>query len=297
VNFNVKYLPVKYKHMKLSIWPDAVALAGTEVYKKFCDSIVTAGDTISLYDDDADAAIIWSVLWNGRMANNQKVYEHYRKQGKPVIILEVGILLRNQSWRVSVNHIDNTGIFINVMDNHRYRKFPRLSDKWHVGEDILICLQNSKSLLWSDMPATTTWLRDTVRKIKKFTDRNIVVRPHPREAVNLSEYEVEQPRYITGDIANFAQNLDRYWAVISHSSGPGVEATINGVPCFTSDKSLAYPMSRSLEQLADIENAYTPERFDWHNRMCHTEWFENEIESGIVWKYLRSNIFKTAPII
>ena len=28
---------------------------------------------------DADAAIIWSVLWNGRMRANQQVYEHYRQ--------------------------------------------------------------------------------------------------------------------------------------------------------------------------------------------------------------------------
>ena len=31
----------------------------------------------------ADVAVIWSVLWFGRMRENQKVYEHYRKQGKP----------------------------------------------------------------------------------------------------------------------------------------------------------------------------------------------------------------------
>ena len=36
----------------------------------------------------ADAAVIWSVLWAGRMAPNQAVYEHYRSQNKPVIVLE-----------------------------------------------------------------------------------------------------------------------------------------------------------------------------------------------------------------
>ena len=38
----------------------------------------------------ADAAVIWSVLWAGRMAPNQAVYEHYRSQGKPVVIIEIG---------------------------------------------------------------------------------------------------------------------------------------------------------------------------------------------------------------
>jgi hypothetical protein len=285
------YLPVKYSIMKLSIWPDAVAIAGTDVYKKFCDSVVAAGDAVSLNDWDADGAIIWSVLWNGRMTHNQKVYEHYRCQGKPVIILEVGVLVRNHSWRVAVNHLDKTGTFIGVMNNHRYRKFPRLSDKWHVGKDILICLQNTKSMLWDGMPTPKTWLRDTVRKLKRVTDRDIVVRPHPRDKVDLSEYTVDTPKYTVKDATDFAGKLDRYWAVINYNSGPGIESIINGVPAFTSNKSLAYPMSRSIDQLADIENVYTPERFSWHNQICHTEWFEDEIASGVVWKYLRSTLF------
>jgi hypothetical protein len=283
--------------MKLSVWPDAVAIAGTAVYKKFCDSVVAEGGSVNLNDWDADGAIIWSVLWNGRMTSNQKVYEHYRRQGKPVIILEVGVLVRNKSWRIAANHLDNTGTFIGVMDNHRYRKFPRLSDKWHVGDDILICLQNTKSLLWDGMPDSTRWLRDTVRKIERYTDRNIVVRPHPRDNVDLTGYTVDTPKYTVKDSTDFASKLDRYWAVVNYNSGPGIESVINGVPAFTSTSSLAYPMSRSLEQLADIENVHTPERFSWHNQMCHTEWFEDEIASGIVWRYLRSALFKHDPII
>ena len=53
----------------------------------------------------SDAAIIWSVLWAGRMSANQAVYEHYRSQGRPVIIIEIGALYRGNTWKIAVNNI------------------------------------------------------------------------------------------------------------------------------------------------------------------------------------------------
>jgi hypothetical protein len=60
-------------------------------------------------DMDADVAVIWSCLWNGRMAPNKIVYEEYRRQGKPVIILEAGALKRNITWKIAVNNITTEG--------------------------------------------------------------------------------------------------------------------------------------------------------------------------------------------
>ena len=53
---------------------------------------------------DCDAVVIWSVLWNGRMQANKAVYEHYRSQGKPVIVIDVGALKREITWKISVNY-------------------------------------------------------------------------------------------------------------------------------------------------------------------------------------------------
>lgn len=60
---------------------------------------------------NSDAAVIWSVLWNGRMAGNQQVFAHYRNQNKPVVILDVGALHREITWKVSVNHITAQGFY------------------------------------------------------------------------------------------------------------------------------------------------------------------------------------------
>jgi hypothetical protein len=60
---------------------------------------------------DSDAAIIWSVLWHGRMAPNELVYAHYRSLGKPVIILDVGALIRGETWKLAVNNITAEGYY------------------------------------------------------------------------------------------------------------------------------------------------------------------------------------------
>ena len=57
---------------------------------------------------DADAALIWSVLWFGQMGKNKEVWDRYRAQGKPVIVIEVGGLIRNETWKLGINGINVT---------------------------------------------------------------------------------------------------------------------------------------------------------------------------------------------
>ena len=49
---------------------------------------------------DSDAVIIWSVLWHGRMLENREVYAHYRGLDRPVIVIDVGTLIRGVTWKV-----------------------------------------------------------------------------------------------------------------------------------------------------------------------------------------------------
>jgi hypothetical protein len=44
-------------------------------------SLRRAGHVLEENSMTADALLIWSVLWSGRMAANQAVYQHYRSLG------------------------------------------------------------------------------------------------------------------------------------------------------------------------------------------------------------------------
>ena len=79
----------------VSYFPNQCARNSVPVMNAILEYLQANGYTVEANSLESDIAIIWSVLWNGRMANNQQVYEHYRQQGKPVIIVEVGALYRD----------------------------------------------------------------------------------------------------------------------------------------------------------------------------------------------------------
>ena len=89
----MNYLLGKYPVIKnIAYFPLQCALNSRPVMDAVLDCLVAAGIQLQENSWESDAAVIWSVLWNGRMAPNQQVYEHYRKQNKPVIVIDVGAL-------------------------------------------------------------------------------------------------------------------------------------------------------------------------------------------------------------
>jgi hypothetical protein len=136
---------------------------------------------------DADAALIWSVLWNGRMSRNQNVWKHYRSKNKPVIVIEVGGLVRNVTWRLSINGITRSAIFPKVekLDYNRPKMLNLSILPWHTGDYVLICGQHGKSEQWVNMSPMNEYFKQTVLDIRKHTNRPIVIRSHPRFRENI----------------------------------------------------------------------------------------------------------------
>ena len=60
--------------MKFSLFTDYGAQNSKPVFDAFATSLSSAGHTVVNNDWDSDVAVIWSVLWNGRMAGNEKVW-------------------------------------------------------------------------------------------------------------------------------------------------------------------------------------------------------------------------------
>ena len=122
----------------------------------------------------------------------------------------------------------------------------------------------------------------------KYTDRKIVVRPHPRNpfSVNLPNTVVEQPRQISGSYDDFDINYD-YHCVVNYNSGPAVQAAINGTPVICNASSLAGEISGKFEE---IETIQLPDRTDWFLKLCHTEWTTEEIIKGIPLQRLLAKI-------
>ena len=100
--------------MKFKLYRNHGALNSSPVFDAFSTGVTATGHEI--VQDHEDVAVIWSVLWWGRMQPNQEIYQRCVKSNRPVIIIEVGNLKRGETWRISDQHINNLGIFGNTTD-------------------------------------------------------------------------------------------------------------------------------------------------------------------------------------
>jgi hypothetical protein len=268
--------------MKISYFPNQTAMGSETVWKAFLDSCKKKNITPVENSYDADMAVIWSVLWNGKMRENQRVWKHFRGQNKPVIVLEVGALDRGKLWKVSANGINGSAIFGPTgMDSTRREQLGLKIRYWNQSDDIVLCIQNGLSLQWENMPSTTQWVEDVILKLRSYTDRKIIVRSHPRWRYQSREkfdnVKIEHP-LPNNESINFKNSLKSAWAVISWNSNPGVVAALEGVPVFVGPDSLAAPVGNL--NFENIESPMMPDRTQWANDLAYTEWTVDEISAG-----------------
>ena len=277
--------------MRFSLFKEYGAMNSKPVFSAFEQSLKEAGHTVTESDMHADVAVIWSVLFNGRMTGNKPVWDYYTRTGKKVIVLEVGGIKRGTTWKVGLNGI-NRDAYFGPSDNDNTRAEHlglRLGDWRKSGEYILICGQHDKSLQWRNMPRMSNWFLQTYDTIRKHTDRPIIFRPHPRCRLEHIESGLkyvyrQDPRHIGGTYDDFDMGFDNVYCTVSWSSNPGIHSVIDGVPAFVGPSSLAYDVAG--HDLNLIEYTQTPDRTQWLNDYAWTEYTVEEIANGLPLKRL-----------
>lgn len=268
----------------VAYFPNQCALNSHSVMSAVLDVFQGSGILTQENSMDSDAAVIWSVLWNGRMQANQQVYEHYRAQGKPVIIVETGALYRGTTWKIAVNNITADGYYGHTvnLDWDRPRKLGiSLAVTAFHRPEILIAAQHQRSLQVADLPSIEAWIYKQIVRLRSFTDRPIIVRPHPRSKLNPkllpADVVFEEPHYLSNTYDSFDMHFDCH-AVVNYNSGPGIQAAISGTRPIVDKSSLAYPVSVSY---AELEQPYLIDRDHWLVEICHTEYTLQEIKEGL----------------
>jgi hypothetical protein len=271
--------------MKFSLFRKYGALNSTELFDAFSKSIKRKGWQVVDNDDRADVAVIWSVLWHGRMQANKLIWEKYQKHNRPVIVLEVGALDRGKLWKVAINGINGTGYFGPNNNNSSRRKKLNINLKpWKQGSNIVLCGQHPSSQQWQNMPPMHMWMSETINLIRKYSDRKIIVRPHPRANYvpigQIKNVEIKPPCHMIGtyDSFDFEETLDNAWAVVNWNSNPATVSALHGVPVFVGPDSLSASIGNL--DLKYIESPAMPERDQWANDLAYTEWTVDEIANG-----------------
>ena len=157
--------------------------------------------------------------------------------------------------------------------------------QWKNNNDgfIVICpgLENDPT---STKPAEQ-FVQDSYNEIRKYTDRPIKVKPHPKSSIDYSNYEK------IPDTTNFKNLSGKMYCAVLDNSTSIFELTFLGIPCFTSSANFGYKLGNSdLSKINDI-NYNTPEQMkEWYNEMAHTEFTLDEIGNDKILKKIEELI-------
>lgn len=266
----------------IAYFPSQCAQNSRPVMSAVLDLLQARGIQTQENSMESDAAVIWSVLWAGRMAPNQTVYKHYRSQNKPVVIIEIGALYRGNTWKISVNNITSQGYYGHQdnLDWDRPAKL-KISLATQLGSkpNIVVAAQHDRSLQVAGVNMTD-WVKNTIGILRNNTDRPITIRPHPRCRLMLDNLplgvSVESPKKLANTYDSYDMHFDCH-AVVNYNSGPGIQAAIAGVRPVVDMTSLAYPVGVGF---SDIEQSYKTDRDLWLRQICHTEYTVEELQRG-----------------
>ena len=267
----------------IAYFPLQCARNSGEVLAAVRGSLNQHGIEIQAQSWDSDAVIIWSVLWHGRMLENREVYNHYRGLDRPVIVIDVGTLIRGMTWKVAVNNITADGHYglTHNLDWDRPRLLGIALENRPLGPGILIAAQHQQSLQMSKVPDQEAWITQQIAQIRSTTDRPIVVRSHPRCALNISRLPsgivIQAPQRLTNTYDSYDMTVN-YHAVVNHNSGPGIQAALAGARPIVDRSSLAAPVGIDI---SCIEQPYVVDREQWLVEIAHTEYTMSELEAGL----------------
>lgn len=155
------------------------------------------------------------------------------------------------------------------------------------GNHILICLQRNGGWSMKGLDVMD-WLNETVKEIRKYSDRPIIVRAHPGDK-NARRYLKRDQRWKISDSESILQDLENAWATITYNSSPSVVSAIQGIPVFVTDPhpltSQAYDVANTRLKL--IETPGTFDRIQWLNKLSMCHWNFEELSNGTAWSHIR----------
>lgn len=153
----------------------------------------------------------------------------------------------------------------------RWKRFNKKFMPWKKsGSKILIAAPDEKPCKFYGT-TKDQWISDTVKKIKEYTDRPVIVRERAPKRIDR----------ITTDTLQQALDKDVF-ALIAFNSVAAIESVLYGIPVFTlAPANAAQPVG--LQDLSQIENPYYPDQdklYAWTCHLAYGQFHVSELQDG-----------------
>lgn len=250
-------------------------------------------------------------------ANKSQGYQFIQQSKKPFIVSESASFRKYPQYArlgwYSYKWTD--GLFGNEnSSDDRWNKFVKDTNirikEWNSpGDNILIMGQkegdSSLLELYKTYQGFYDWVDDIVQKIRLYSDRKIVLRPHPR---NLRHGEscanklarkygnIEVSKNVASDVTDqggdgLDRDLKNSYCVITYNSLSSIEAICEGIPTYAFENgSMIWPIAH--KDISSIEKLnYNVDITQWCNDIAYTQWTATENRKGESWKHLKPLMF------
>jgi hypothetical protein len=299
--------------MKVGIFYNSISNPGKFSNKvmlmdNFRQGVLAVGDEIIEYrenrlpDQKLDAGFVLGYTLEDNF--RKKIIDQLRLQKTPQVFVDSNILNyarpEHQWHRYSLNSVyPNDGVyFFDKLDDSKWLTFSR----WHgvdlkpwrtEGNHILILCQRPKG--WNMMGNDQDqWLDKMISKIRKHSQRPIVVRMHPGDGTRFKQIEKIQKRYgkaiSISEKENIRDELVNCWCAVGFNSTPNVVSVILGVPVYLEDPRHSWAADIAFTDLSLIENPPTPDRTQWVKRIANIHWSNDEVVQGKLWRAIKTYI-------
>ena len=134
------------------------------------------------------------------------------------------------------------------------------------------------------------WLVDKIQEIRKYTTREIVIRPHPGKfnmadfaKFQSKEYVRQHVRVINPEQSTLLENLQSAHAAVFFNSSASVAAVLEGVPVWVDDAS-AVTWTVAHHDMSTIES---PQQFftgQWIHDLATAHWSDDDGRAGRIWQ-------------
>lgn len=284
---------------------------------KFIQGVQQCGDTGVVHNGinliDTNVAVIQG--WQhetGKSAEHlqlrQNIIDHQIANGKYVITADSNLFLYanpnnkpHHYLRYSINGVfPNSGVYCdNVIDPNRWKQISRdlniqIEETRRKGKNIVLCCQRNGG--WSmGKYDVQDWINDTIKELRNYTDRTIVIRPHPgdKKAIQyLNSKNNKIQKFENIKISPFGTPLEndlaKAWAVVNHNSSSIVGPIIQGYHAFITDPDKSQCKEVSNNNLKNIETPKEYDRQRWLERISMFHWKFSELENGNCWRHMRN---------
>ena len=136
------------------------------------------------------------------------------------------------------------------------------------------------------------WCNKTIKRIRKFSTRPIVVRAHPGDSKAKHYLKIHQAGARVSTNKHILDDFKNCWAVVTYNSSPGVAAAIEGLPVFVTDPNPNISQASAVAN-TNLKNIESPKFFDrqeWVEKLAMSHWNFDEVSSGDAWRHIRNYV-------